>query len=286
MSIALACVSLAACSDDKDEPSDDKTPGQEQASAIVKPSNVFTGLMPKSVAGTSIVRNADGLVTEMRTADGTVMTFEYPTTARASQQNNNVIMRVDEDGDIIDYTLTIGDNGFVSHAYVKVDASTNHNADEEGEWTFSYDNNGHLTQARHEYVDIYGEEDYTVTLVWAEDNIIKTYKDDHEGGEWDSYSYQYTSLKYPTAIENKGALLLFEDIYPIELYNFEWVYYAGMLGKGPKNLAVSCYENEDEDDEVYITNFIWALDQNGYPTEFDIDDDEYNPDMPLKFTWN
>ena len=73
---------------------------------------------------------------------------------------------------------------------------------------------------------------------------------------------------------------MFEDIYPIEVYDFEWVYYAGMLGKGPKNLAVSAV-----DDERYTENYVWTLDAKGYPTVFDVEDDDHPGMSTVRFTW-
>lgn len=237
---------FVSCSDDKDEPNG----VENQTSGMVNPQNVFTGKMPSEVNGSQFTFNSDGLVTKILTADGKVITFEYSVGTRAENTNNSVIMTVDEDGEQTFYTMTIGNNGFVSNAYVKYKEPGQHEY-EEGVWTLSYDNSGHLTKAYHDYTDEQGENDYTVTIQWKDDNIIKTYKD----SGWDSYTYQYTSSKYTKAIENKGALFMFEDIYPIEIYDLEWVYYAGMLGKGPKNLAVSAIEADD--DESDTINFIW-----------------------------
>lgn len=77
---------------------------------------------------------------------------------------------------------------------------------------------------------------------------------------------------------------MFEDIYQIEIYNFEWVYYAGMLGKGPKNLAVSS-KGSDEDSDNETTEFVWTLNANGYPTLFDIKDDDQPGLATVRFTW-
>ena len=267
---AVMCVCFTSCSDDNDEPG-----GGNDAPGVVNPANVFTGKMPESVAGTTITRNSEGLVTVMRTVGGTVITFDYDTASRAENADNTVVMTVDEDGDKTFYSMTIGHNGFVSKAYVKYKEPGQHEY-EEGVWTLSYDNAGHLTKAHHDYVDEEGEDDYTVTIQWKDDNIIKTYKDDG----WDSYTYKYTNSIYTKPIENKGALFMFEDIYPIEVYDFEWAYYAGMLGKGPKNLAVSAV-----DDESYTENYVWTLDANGYPTVFDIEDDDHPGMSTVRFTW-
>ena len=177
-----------------------------------------------------------------------------------------------------EYDMTIGSNGFVSESYVKTTSSSPKD-EEEGEWAFSYDAQGHLTNARSRYTDEQGSGKYSVTLQWKDDNIIQTFK---ANGSWDNYKYMYTSSDYPTAIENKGAIFMFEEIYPIEVYDFEWVYYAGMLGKGPKNLAVA--RSEYDDDEV--TDFIWKLNQNGYPTMFDVKDDDHPGSSTVKFTWD
>lgn len=280
MLLAAGCVGFTACSDDNDEPtgSENQTPG------VVNPSNVFTGLAPKSVAGTTITRNADGLVTEMRIADGKVITFTYPASSRDFNASDNVRMTVVEDDVTTEYDMIIGSNGFVSKSYVKV-TSGNSNEDEEGDWAFTYDAEGQLTNARHIYTDVQGEEDYSVTIQWQDGNIIKTFKD----SGWDSYTYMYTSSDYPSEIENKGALFMFENIYPVEIYDFEWVYYAGMLGKGPRHLAVACYENEEYDDEEYeqyIEYFTWTLDPDGYPTVFDVKDDDHPGSSTVRFTWD
>lgn len=280
--LAGTLAGFTACSDDNDEPAvkpenpdntENPTPG------AVNPSNVFTGLMPKSVGGTTITRNTEGLVTEMRTADGKVITFEYPEAARAGEDLKGIRMTVVKDDVKTEYDMTVGVNGFVSESSVKV-TSGQPGEDEEGDWTFTYDSNGHLTNARHAYKDMYGDDVYSVTLEWNDGNIVKTYKDNG----WDNYTYSYTSGDYPAAIENKGAIFMFEDIYPIEIYGFEWVYYAGMLGKGPKNLAVS--HSEKDEDEAYTTEFVWTLDRNGYPTVFDIKDDDHPGESTVKFTWN
>lgn len=290
--LSILCVAFTACGDDNDEPEKPGHPEQpenpehpgnpenpEETSSVINPSNVFTGLMPTSVGNTSIVRNSEGLVSEIRTEDGKIITFEYPTQKRAAEETNQVKMTVIDDDVKTEYDMTVNSNGFVNKSHAKI-TSGNPNEDEEGDWTFTYDNEGHLTNATHIYTDVQGDGSYSVTLQWKDGNIIKTLKD--EG--WDSYTYAYTSSDYPKEIENKGALFMFEDIYPVEIYEFEWVYYAGMLGKGPKSLAVSKYENDD--DEIYVTEYIWKLDQNGYPTSFDVKDDDHPGTSTVKFNWN
>lgn len=279
--LSVACIGVSSCSDDDEmEPEviENQTPG------TVNPSNVFTGLAPKSVGGTTITRNSDGLVTEMRTADGKVITFSYPAASRADENQNNVLMTILEEDLKSEYSMFIGSNGFVSNAHFKVTSLTGDPKDEEeGDWAFSYDGEGHLTNARHIYNDIQGEGDYSVTLRWENGNLVSSFK---ESG-WDSYTYLYTSADYPQPLENKGAIFMFESIYPIEIYDFEWVYYAGMLGKGPRNLAVASYGNDDEDSsERYVDEYVWTLDANGYPTLFDVKDDDHPGYSTVKFTWN
>lgn len=275
VSMFMACVGLVGCSDDKDEPGVD----EPQNSEVVKPGNVFPGKMPSNVGGTSIARDAKGLVTEMKTSDGKTITFTYPS-SRASEADYQVIMTIYDGSDKTVYNMTIGTNGFVSKSYLKI-GNPGDSEYEEGNWTFSYDAEGHLVKGQHKYIDYYGDEDYTINIQWNNGNIVKTWKD--EG--WDAYVYGYTSASYPTAIENKGALFMFESIYPVEVYEFEWVYYAGMLGKGPKNLAVSS-ENLEEDSDGETTEYIWTLDANGYPTMFDVKDDDHPGTSTVKFIWN
>lgn len=276
MFVAAMCVSVTSCSDGNDEP------GGNETSGVVNPSNVFTGQMPKSVAGTTISRNSDGLVTEVKTTDGKNITFEYPSNSRAEEAQNTVIMKVVDDYSVADYTLVIGSNGFVSSAHYKVVTDSYPKESEEGDWTFKYDSDGHLTRADYDYVDEQGHDTYSVTLKWKDGNIVNTFKDDG----WDNYTYLYTSATQKSAIENKGALFMFESIYAVEIYDFEWVYYAGMLGKGPKNLAVADYEDDDDEE---LMEYIWTLDDNGYPVKFKEKDDDMDEDEPnssvINFSW-
>lgn len=275
--LATMFVGFTSCSDDNEEPEKDKNTQE-----IVNPSNVFTGEMPKSIAGSTISRNSENLVTEILTEDGKLITFDYVTLSRASEQINKVKMTILDDDLKSEYDMTIGDNGFVCESGVKITSDSGNKKDEEeGIWSFTYDSEGHLINAKHIYRDIYGDGQYYVTLKWKDNNIIRTFKDDDM---WDNYTYQYTSTDYPTPIENKGAIFMFEDIYPIEIYDFEWVYYAGMLGKGPKNLAVSSCEDYDNKEEEYVEFFIWTLNQDGYPIKFD---NKNEPDSwsLVKFAW-
>lgn len=277
-SVILASAGLAACSNSDDEPavSEIQTPG------VVNPSNVFTGKMPVNVGGTSFVRNAEGLVTEIRTTDGKTITFTYLSYSRMAGDDSRVVMAIDYYGDRTVYDLTIGSNGFVSKSYVKMGEPGDHEY-EEGEWQFTYDAEGHLLKGIHTYIDYYGAGNYSVNLRWENGNIVKTWKDGEEE-DWDSYTYSYTSAEYPTMLENKGALFMFESIYPVEVYEFEWLYYAGMLGKGPRNLAVS--RTEVDEDGSYTEYFTWTLDENGYPTMFDVKDDDHPGESTVRFTWN
>lgn len=283
MFLAITSISMVStsCSNDNDEPGEGESP--TTTPELVNPANVFTGKMPTKVGNLTIIRNEGGLVTEIKSTEGLTIKFHYATT-RASQTKEEVIMSVTEYGMTTDYTLTIGENGFISKAYVKM-GKPGEKEYEEGEWTMNYDNDGHLTKAFHDYVDVYGHETYSVNIKWNDGNIIKTWKDGEEGG-WDAFTYSYTSNYYPSKIDNKGCLFMFEAIYPIEVYEFEWFYYAGMLGKGPKNLAVSATEvDEDEDGDTIPVHFVWTMNEEGYPTLFDIRDDDHPGESIIKFTW-
>lgn len=278
MFLVAGCVGFTACSDDNNEPDVfvNPTPGE------VNPSNVFKGQMPKSVAGTQIIHNSKGLVTEIKTSDGKTVTFEYPSNTRAEESQNKVMMKIVEDGNVTEYVMTIGENGFVSDAYYKYMPSYGNHEYEEGDWSFKYDAEGHLTYGYYDHVDEQGSDTYSVTIKWENGNIVNTFKDDG----WDNYTHLYTSATQKTAIENKGALFMFESIYPVEIYDFEWVYYAGMLGRGPKNLAVASYEDSDSDE---LSEYEWTLDANGYPVKFKEKDDDLDENDPnssvLKFSW-
>ena len=70
-------------------------------------------------------------------------------------------------------------------------------------------------------------------------------------------------------LENKGCIMLFDDMFRIDMDEMEPAYYAGLLGRSTKHLPVSYKDDED------TCNFGWEFDDNGYPTCF-TDDDSYS----------
>ena len=101
---------FVSCSDDDDD-NGGKEP--EEVRGKIDPSNVFTGKLPKSYAG-SAVTYKDGLVSEIKN-DDQVVTFTYPSaTTKASNAKQVVRMTVyspdyPEEGKMY-LDMTIGDN--------------------------------------------------------------------------------------------------------------------------------------------------------------------------------
>lgn len=85
-------------------------------------------------------------------------------------------------------------------------------------------------------------------------------------------------------IANKGCIMLFDDMFQIDMDEMSVAYYAGLLGKAVKNLPVGYEEKSIEggDEYTYSEVFHWTLNSNGLPTEFWDGDDRYDL---VTFTW-
>lgn len=243
-----ATTTLTSCSNDND---DTDTP-----SASVNPKTVFTGGMPKSVAGMTIQTNNKGQVISIKDGND-VVTFQYKEAGtRATASTSDVIMTVGEGKERQVCNLYLNKDGFVKHC-----DETEYDLDgtEKETWDFTYNSDGQLlTMLRSE-----GGNEKT-TIKYQNGNIVETATvSAKEPEESDSYKVYYTSTTTPTPIENKGCIMFFDTTFGIDMDEMKYAYYAGLLGKATKNLPVKLVDNEN-----YTQNFTWTLNSNGYPISF------------------
>lgn len=265
--MCMLALNFIACSDD-----DDKNEG----GSIVNPSNVFTGERPKSISGVSLTYDAKGLLTGITSDDGRKVTFEYHNVTKAVNQQNYVRMTVidTEYNDTYIYEMELNEQGFVKYCEQTVPDS---DGDTET-WNFKYDAEGHLIYMK--YTDGIDKDRITETtnITYKDGNIIETSTiADDEPGKF-THTISYTSDKVSKPIENKGCIMLFDETLGVDMDDMALIYYAGLLGKATKNLPV-----KSTDEENYTSEFIWTLNNNGYPTQVVIKENGYED--KITFEW-
>ena len=250
-----ATMTLSSCSNDNE---DDGTFG-----AAVNPKTVFTGGLPKSVAGMTIQTNDKGQVISIKDRKN-IVTFQYSVAGtRTGASTPNVIMTIGQGKKKQVCNLFLNKDGFVKHC-----DETGYDVDGEEYLTgdFTYKNDGQLlTMQRSD-----GGNEKTI-IKYQGGNIVEVSDVDGEEAEWKVY---YTSQTVSTPIENKGCIMLFRDTFGIGMGEMQFAYYAGLLGKATKNLPVAL-------EEVGAPKmlFSWTLNSAGYPISFKGNEDTFS------FSW-
>ena len=259
LGFAALCLVMTACSDDNDEP---------ESSNSVEPTidKVFTEGLPASVDGATFTTNSKGQVTKIVDGDE-VITFEYGSFSRAAEYN--VAMSYSDKnypGDGWTIYMQTNSQGFVSHALQVYEDDEFDN----DTWDFEYNADGQLTRLTR------SESDDSYEITYSNGNIVKVVESDEEGYGYE-YTFNYTNSKYTKPVENKCNLMLFDDMFEIDMDEMGIAYYAGLLGKSTKNLPMACdYGDGDIDD------YNWIFDSNNRPTKFWSGDDEWDV---ITFSW-
>ena len=278
LSVAVlgATMTFTSCGSNNDEPKGEVV----ETGTEVNPLRVFTGGMPVSFAGATILKNIKGQVSTIQSKDEMV-TFEYKDmSTHASEAQPQVVMTIKHKKSMLTYVcnLYLGKDGFVKHCdETKISQSHLNKGSGTGKetWDFTYNNDGQLlTMLR-------SDGGYKKTTIKYQDgNIVETTTtsavySDHKH----SYKIFYTSESALSPIVNKGCLMLFDYTLGIDMDEMQYAYYAGLLGKATKNLPVKQVDNENDTD-----HFTWTLNSNGYPIFFK--SDYYNSySYPYSFSW-
>lgn len=249
-----ATMTFTSCGSNNDEPKGEVV----ETGTEVNPLRVFTGGMPVSFAGATILKNIKGQVSTIQSEDEMV-TFEYKDmSTHASEAQPQVVMTIKDKKATLTYVcnLYLGKDGFVKHCdETKIDKGSGTRKET---WDFTYNNDGQLlTMLRSKRVR-------KTTIKYQDGNIVETtttsavYSD-----QIHSYKIFYTTESVPSPIVNKGCLMLFDYTLGIDMDEMQYAYYAGLLGKATKNLPVKLVDNKNDTD-----NFTWKLNSNGYPISF------------------
>ncbi len=250
-SMVVLAANFTACGNDENENNIDSG---------INPQKVFVNGIPKQVSDMKITRAASGLISKIETNDA-VAVFKYPTTitTRAELANNHIEMEVTQDvgtqyEETFIFDMTIGDNGFIEHC---------DEIEEDGDletWDFTYNEEGNLiTMIRSEG----GNE--TTTITYENSDVVKTSTVSADAPQVVSfYTIDYISETIKTPIENKGCIMLYDTTLGIDMDEMDFAFYAGLLGQATKHLPIKLtYKSDSHED---ITNFLWTLNANGFPT--------------------
>ena len=228
LGVAL-CLGFTACSDDDENENGE---GGENTATVVNPSQVFTGGLPKSVSGMAISHNEEGLVTNITTEDGDKAVFEYfPATTKADVAKDRARITVtDEEGDVTELNLQLNSDGYVEFCN-SIDHAGTPDADE-FTWEMEYDTEGHLVVMKR------SESDGEITnITYKDGDVVKTStryvaSGDLNGDgiidsndEWEySAAIDYTTDNITAPIENKGCLMLFDEILDVDMDEMIYAY--------------------------------------------------------------
>lgn len=282
---AALCLGFTACSDDDENENGE---GGGSTVTVVKPSEVFKGGLPKSAAGMSISQNKEGLVTSIIGEDGEKVVFEYffaETKADATKDRAKITV-TDDEGDVTELNLQLNSNGYVEYCNSIDHAGTSDAS--EFTWEMKYDADGHLIEMRRSE----GGGELT-KITYKDGDAVKTstrYRDGDVNGdgvidgndEWeDGAIIDYTTGEIATPIDNKGCLMMFDELLDVDMDEMIYAYYGGMLGKATKHLPLAMRDADDT--SVELSNYKWTLNSDGYPTQLLIKDE--GDEKKYTFTW-
>lgn len=205
----------------------------QRSQAPTQLEKVFTGKRIKTLDDTKYFYSC-GFLTNLKDRDGKA-TFFYNYSVKDNEANNipNVVVRYKRTSENApqDYILKVWVNsqGFASRIH-----QTNFN-DEisfSSTKTCQYDSEGYLTFMKD------GRENREYTITWENDNIThiqtKRFIDEGTDLEWTKeFDFDY----YTDA--NSNNMLLYYRIYDVDIDEVDCLYWAGLLGKAPKNLTKS-----------------------------------------------
>lgn len=267
---AALCLGFTACSNDDENENGE---GGGSIVTVVKPSEVFKGGLPKSAAGMSISQNKEGLVTSIIGEDGEEAVFEYffaETKADATKDRAKITV-TDDEGDVTELNLQLNSNGYVEYCNSIDHAGTSDAS--EFTWEMKYDADGHLIEMRRSE----GGGELT-KITYKDGDAVKTSTSYMGGGdmngdgvldgndEWeDGAIIDYTTGEIATPIDNKGCLMMFDELLDVDMDEMIYAYYGGMLGKATKHLPLAMRDADDT--SVELSNYKWTLNSDGYPTQ-------------------
>ena len=257
----LACVGMVSCGDD-------------DTFIVGKPSNIFSNVSPKIVGKYSIYYDEQGrvsMVTERGEYTFRKAIFDY------SPADRDCDVRIDiaeeNYGEMISLHVSLNKNGYAEY----VSEIEDNRIDED--WKFEYNSNGQLIKmVRSEG----GSE--TTTVTYQEGDITNVERKSKFSDSGTSSTIEYGTEK----IENKGSVMLFDEMLCIDMDEMGLAYFAGLLGKPTSHLPQSNKSINYSSGSSNITtykSFSWSLDANRLPVSVLIEE-RYDNTTPYTKTYS
>ena len=260
----LSCVGMVSCGDD-------------DTFIVGKPSNIFSNVSPKIVGKYSIYYDEQGrvsMVTERGEYTFRKAFFDYS----PADRDCDVRIDITEEnyGEMISLHVSLNKNGYAEY----VSEIEDNRIDQD--WKFEYNSNGQLIKmVRSEG----GSE--TTTVTYQEGDITNVERKSKFSDSGTSSTIEYGTEK----IENKGSVMLFDEMLCIDMDEMGCAYYAGLLGKPTSHLPQSNKSIDYSSGGYKITtykSFSWSLDANRLPVSVLIEE-KYDNTTPYtknySFDW-
>ena len=257
----LSCVGMVSCGDD-------------DTFIVGKPSNIFSNVSPKIVGKYSIYYDEQGrvsMVTERGEYTFRKAIFDYS----PADRDCDVRIDITEEnyGEMISLHVSLNKNGYAEY----VSEIEDNRIDED--WKFEYNSNGQLIKmVRSEG----GSE--TTTVTYQDGDITKVVQE----SKFDDCSTSST-IEYGTEkIENKGSVMLFDEMLCIDMDEMGLAYFAGLLGRPTSHLPQSNKSIDYSSGGYKITtykSFSWSLDANRLPVSVLIEE-KYDNTTPYTKTYS
>ena len=257
----LSCVGMVSCGDD-------------DTFIVGKPSNIFSNLSPKIVGKYSIYYDEQGrvsMVTERGEYTFRKAFFDYS----PADRDCDVRIDITEEnyGEMISLHVSLNKNGYAEY----VSEIEDNRIDQD--WKFEYNSNGQLIKmVRSEG----GSE--TTTVTYQDGDITNVERKSKFSDSGTSSTIEYGTEK----IENKGSVMLFDEMLCIDMDEMGLAYFAGLLGKPTSHLPQSNKSIDYSSGGHKITmckSFSWSLDVNRLPVSVLIEE-KYDNTTPYTKTYS
>lgn len=257
----LSCVGMVSCGDD-------------DTFIVGKPSDIFSNVSPQIVGKYRIYYDEQGrvsMVTERGEYTFRKASFDY------SPADRDCDVRIDiaeeNYGEMICLHVYLNKNGYAEY----VSEIEDNRIDQD--WKFDYNSNGQLIKmVRSEG----GSE--TTTVTYQEGDITKVERKSKFNDSSTSSTIEYGTEK----IENKGSVMLFDEMLCIDMDEMGFAYFAGLLGKPTTHLPQSNKSIDYSSGGSKITtykSFSWSLDAKRLPVSVLIEE-KYDNTTPFTKTYS
>ena len=261
----LSCVGMVSCGDD-------------DTFIVGKPSNIFSNVSPKIVGKYSIYYDEQGrvsMVTERGEYTFRKAFFDYS----PADRDCDVRIDITEEnyGEMISLHVSLNKNGYAEY----VSEIEDNRIDQD--WKFEYNSNGQLIKMVRSEGGI-----ETTTVTYQDGDIAKVIQESKFDDSTTSSTIEYGTEK----IENKGGVMLFDEILCIDMDEMGFAYFAGLLGRPTSHLPQSNKSVGSSSGGYKITtykSFSWSLDAKRLPVSVLIEEKYDNTTAKTKtysFDWS